>query len=342
MYTVMKRKKYQKAYSLLEMSIVLVIITLIMGSLLSIALKKSENDKIIETEVKLDKIEKALSYYLAEYGSIPCPADATLGIASANFGVATRNAITPYTCDGTTGNWYSNATVPSMELGSVPTKTLQISDDYAFDAWGNRITYVMIENCNTSNIQSLPGYWDTWGQPANANYNATSNFSSSACGSSGSSALTVKNSLGADTTTNAIYILFSHGSNGHGAYPHNGGSSRLEVAASALSNDELLNAQMQLGGSFQTNNGVFVQKNQIDVAGSTYFDDIVRYKTKSQMVYESGALNSTSTINNICSMVTVKIPSSTAASSVCGSTPGNPNCSTYLWYFAEQIINLCF
>ncbi|MDE3016029.1 MAG: type II secretion system protein [Pseudomonadota bacterium] len=77
----------EKAFTLLEMSIVLVIIaTVIVGgmTMFSAALQKRQ---LQETQAKLAAIQKALLDYRVAMNRIPCPADVTIAIGSANFGV---------------------------------------------------------------------------------------------------------------------------------------------------------------------------------------------------------------------------------------------------------------
>src|SRR5690242_8346084 len=79
---------------------------------------------------------------MAFNGRRPCPADGQYAINNANFGV---EAATPGTCTGSTpaAPFGPDAGTSYVVGGTIPTKTLNISDDYAFDGWGRRMTYVV-------------------------------------------------------------------------------------------------------------------------------------------------------------------------------------------------------
>ncbi|MFN7038155.1 MAG: hypothetical protein ACK4OM_01100 [Alphaproteobacteria bacterium] len=338
-------KKNILAFTLVELSIVLVIISIITGSLLSIYTDKSEADKIRETEIILDKIEQALSNYLSEYGSLPCPGDASLAISNPKFGVATRNVTYMYFCDGTQPNWYWDWTFGHIDYGTVPTKELQIPDELAFDAWGRRITYGVVEDCTISNIQNIIG--SNTPSVTNSNYFATDNFSNPTnCGNYTSYyGFAIKDASGAviSPANGVPYVLISHGKNGHGAYPRNGGTSRINAKVN-LSADEINNGQMTAAGVDQVTLGVFVQKAPNYTVGNNYFDDIVRYKTKDQLINSARAFVSPTSISgivpyssNICNLATKAL----TPSNYCSSS-SDANCTTYLQLIADQVNKLCF
>jgi hypothetical protein len=103
-------------------------------------------------------------------------------------------------------------------------------------------------------------------------------------------------------TADAIYVIFSHGENGHGAYPRNGGSTRINAytTGTAYTNaasysEEEENAEFDETGSATTFDANFVMRDYIKLdvgtaANRKYFDDILRYKTKSQTVRTAGKL----------------------------------------------------
>lgn len=289
----------QQGFSLTELSIVLLIISLMMGSILVLVTGKTQDMQLNETNATLKAVNEALAAYVAENRSLLCPSDITAAVNTAAFGI---------------GNC-------SYQTGGVPTKTLQLPDEYAFDAWNRRITYRVVSSCA----------------------NADGFVSTSTC--PGSTGLTVNNAAGTATTTTAAYVLVSHGANGYGAWPHNGGTQISYTSASA---NEQKNAT---GGS----NSVFVQMSPIITSDTTTtFDDIVSYGTQQLLIWRSGGLNgmagNTTTIPNtispICALLqTGNLLSNAGAISVCGT--GNTSCSNALWSstntgLAVQAKALCF
>jgi hypothetical protein len=249
-----------------------------------------------------------------------------------------------------------------MDIGDVPTKALQIPDSYAFDAWGRKIAYFMIENCSSSAQPYLPGYSNPPGRIANSKYNATTNFSVlNKCGNSFGTGMAMKivNSTTGTISTisqNAILVLISYGKNGHGAYPYAGGATRVNGSNSStttISADEINNAQLTTAGALQRNAGVIVQKAPILKGGSTYFDDIVRYKTRDQLIKDARAINylgnGTTSPNSsyFCTMAQTINPlpstttTTTSATTICGIF-SDANCASYLTLLSDQINKLCF
>lgn len=278
----------QWAFSLTELSIAMTIIAVVAGSALSVALTGDEYAKKTQTESKLDRIEEALAAYLANNKRLPCPADGTLLITNASFGVEG----TPSSASCGSANFSS----AKVYAGVVPVTTLSLPDDFMFDGWGRRITYAVdyrFANNSTTNTDcdgatSTVCFIDTSGDAAT---------------------IKVHDASGTARTSTAVYVLISHGENGHGAFVKNGSSTRINTYISGNPwrsggfDDELENAHFDNSGSNTAYNTTFVDKQFVrDEDGYTdYFDDMVRFKTKSELVKEAGT-NLTSNIlyDSIC------------------------------------------
>jgi len=87
-----------------------------------------------KTVAKMDAIDQAVLNFAIGNSRIPCPSDLTIKPGAANYGV---EAATKGTCWGGTpaGNYKSAS--GSVE-GGVPTRALQLPDDYMYDGWGRR------------------------------------------------------------------------------------------------------------------------------------------------------------------------------------------------------------
>lgn len=337
-----------RSFTLVELSMVLVIISLVSGSIFQIMNRKTEADRIKDTNATLDKIESALAHYVAINKRLPCPADASQSIFQANFGIATRNTSNDEQCDGTTG--FSNPTYPNLSFGTVPTKSLWIDDKLAFDAWKNKIMYVMIQHCN-----------------ANAAEHATNHFSSNSCGVTNTTGqMTIESASGSTITNDAILVLISFGPNGHGSFPRGGGLTR-NLTTTNPGTDELDNSMYTGAGAMGTIDNIFVQKSP--TVSPDYFDDIVRYKTRYQLIRDAGM--STDQISDVCVMLeetfpnlsedvidipnlmtttgrtacdadaTYCLPQRQVASTICGETT-NTLCSYYLLHIAHYLKRSCF
>ena len=108
-------------FTLTEMAVVLVIVSLLMGYFLVGGVAFMETQNIKKTEAKLSTIEVALAGYVAINGRLPCPAN---------------GQITTGTEDGGVGGCTAN-----QQYGVVPWITLGLSENDVLDAWHRRISY---------------------------------------------------------------------------------------------------------------------------------------------------------------------------------------------------------
>lgn len=276
------KERYYKGFSFVELSISLVLIGLIASSAISLAISSDYWTKKNETENKLDKIEEALAGFVENNLRLPCPADGTLAINDANFGVEDLkdeeagigdNTCISHNFEGTRG-----------QGGVVPVSSLQLPNDFMFDGWGRRISYYVdlkfIYSADTTNCHNSVCFKD------NPN-----------------GALTVNDASGATRTTEAVYVLISHGENGHGAFLKNGSGTDSRLNFFGNSNphatdslDEYENAELSSAGLTTTIDDIFVMKEYLKdedaTSGATneIFDDIVRFKEKPYLVHAAGAV----------------------------------------------------
>jgi len=83
----LNRKMIQQGFTLLEMSIVLVIISVVMVGVMTVFTDSLAVRQMRNTTDKMKAIQIALYDYRVAKKRIPCPADLTLPITDTNFGV---------------------------------------------------------------------------------------------------------------------------------------------------------------------------------------------------------------------------------------------------------------
>jgi type II secretory pathway pseudopilin PulG len=248
------------AFSLLELTVVIGIVAVMLGGGVMIGMRQIETVQIEGTEAKMEAIDVALLAFSKVHSRLPCPADATLNEdTSSSFGV---EASTPGTCTGT--NFTDSANVVA---GQVPTKTLGLPDDYAFDTYGNRITYHIDKRITAANA-----------------------FTSHRIANTDIGAISIHDASGNARTSKAVYALVSHGENGHGAYSRAGS----RVNGSITNTDELENCDCTSSASNGTFNTTLVQKSTtVDNSNAANnFDDLVSYKVRSQIEHKVEQLTS--------------------------------------------------
>ncbi|MCZ2154069.1 MAG: type II secretion system GspH family protein, partial [Bryobacterales bacterium] len=183
----------QRGFSLLELSIVLVVIGVITGLGITAGVNQLERSRENQTSEKMKTIMEAVMTFRTVNGRIPCPSSLTAPPTDTNYGVEAANK---GSCTG--GSPAANFSGSGVADGGVPVKALLLPDDFMFDGWGNRIRYSVRADATATNaFSSIPAN-DT-------------------CGG-----IQVRDASGNNRTSSALIALISHGSNGHGAYTRSG------------------------------------------------------------------------------------------------------------------------
>ncbi len=257
------------AFTLLELSIVIVIIGLLISMGFSISKKMIDTAKLSATQNRMDAIEKSLSTFFQKNGRLPCPGDESLQISSANYGLE-ASAAGLDTCAGgaIAASYTTNATyVRKAAEGSVPVLTLGLPKDFMYDGWGRKIAYAV------NPVMTTSGYARDY-FPLKHSVCATN------------TAIRIKDASGAYRSSSAVYALISYGLNGHGGYGNDG--ARYNKGATGA--DELTNCHCTSAAVDSAYNGDYVQRSPNPyIWGTDYFDDIVRYKERWQLVTDGGA-----------------------------------------------------
>lgn len=252
-----KQKIYKKAFSLIELSIVILIISILITGALSVSTANINNAKIKVTNDRITEIYKALGSYLVINKKLPCPASLILDKTNASYGIAGTDG----TCTAS-GIYFSGAT--SLVYGMVPVRALGISSDMAEDGFGNKIAYVVHRDFTTAWTSS------TGGHVATAPYDPASSI-----------ILIKENPSGSTSTSYAIFALISAGANKNGAF---NATSTTRNARSADA-DEMDNDVGVISGNNADFNLTLVSTS----ANSDTFDDVVFAKTRTQMVQDFNA-----------------------------------------------------
>jgi prepilin-type N-terminal cleavage/methylation domain-containing protein len=197
--------KRQTGFTLVEMSIVLMIVALLLGGLLPTITSQVEQRHEIDTRKQLDEIQQALIGYAIINGRLPCPATATSNGAESPSG----------------GGNCSSFTNGSF-VGYLPAATLGISGannaGKILDSWGNPIRYAITNVSATVSGFNGGASFKVFTFPSGINAVGISNLSpnllvcsnTTASGFSGSNCGT-NNAL---TTNGVPAVIFSTGKNG--------------------------------------------------------------------------------------------------------------------------------
>jgi prepilin-type N-terminal cleavage/methylation domain-containing protein len=250
------KKKFKKAFSLLELSIVILIISILISGSMIASVTAMNNAKYKVTREKIAEIYKAMGNYLINTKALPCPASLTsIKSSNTNYGVAGIGG------DCSLSGVYANST-NTIVYGMIPTQTLGLNADMAEDGFGSKFTYIVVKALTSANDVSGFGAASVVGN------------------------LTVKeslnNTLQINNTSDAIFVIISHGANKFGAFNND------SATQNTLSTD--LDEQKNYGSIAAST--VTLGANFVYAAiNNDLFDDIVFYKNKNTILLDFNALS---------------------------------------------------
>lgn len=132
----------QSGISLISTAILVVVIGLLLASVARYYEVWTTFDTKTETREHLQLIQASLRDYVAHEGRYPCPASLTQPVDTATFGLE----VTSTGC--ASGSYPGTFTASGREgrivrTGAVPTRTLNLPDEFGFDSYGNRFVYAL-------------------------------------------------------------------------------------------------------------------------------------------------------------------------------------------------------
>lgn len=265
--------RHRFGFSLIEVSIVLIIIGIISALSIEMFGARINNANYTNTKQRMETIAAALNRYYAANGRLPCPAQLHLQPGDAAYGMPIYSGGTPPDtgCDtanpanvtaigdgndtapfpggppGSVGTVSIKTTIVSGEwirLGGVPTRALGLSDEMMYDAFNRKFSYAMMQRFNTAATDGLIIISD------------------------GVSSTPV--------TTAAAFVLISHGRDGKGAF----------TRAGQIGNGCFSQAGLDNENCDDSNNDVFVetQFNDVERGSATWYDDLILWQDKNTVI----------------------------------------------------------
>ena len=245
--------KNQKGLTLIELSIVLIVIGFLVSSfieLYQIQLRKKLEE---QQEYKVFTIGDAIARYRTQNGHYPCPGRLNFGVSDANFAQITEYVadhdgipstpdemscsdmsaspvVTPDNFDVTEGyGVVAGMSGARVRYGAVPYKELGIGKEDVIDAYGNQFTYAVVET-QAARTLSTPDECTNTPTPAYCQISLL-DVDLTACDPATGICQTAT-----DNTRPVDMVFFSHGKNGAGSF-----------TASGVANAQLCNASLVTG-----------------------------------------------------------------------------------------------
>ena len=268
--------KQQSGFTLIEMSISIIILGLLVAPLFGLYQRYQEEVKLEVTYDRVEEAMTALQDYKNRFGAYPCPAPLTAPRGNVAYGRAVgcrADAVAPDVADpAITGLTYGQCaggvcveeTVrPATELsgderrvivGAFPFRDMQKEEQESFDGYGRRLLYAV-----------------SYGMTDKLNFDA------------GNGAIAVQDANGANLSSsvgNVPFIVLSHGKTGLGGYDKSGALHQACPSAGQSVDRENCNDGFASGsGEAQS---VYVSSYQAHADGAGFFDDYVFYVAKAE------------------------------------------------------------
>lgn len=267
-------KKSQKtAFSLTELSIVIIIISVFIAGIISASVGASNNAKITVTKNRMNEIYKALGNYVAANGALPCPAPITDIKGSGNYGNNRTNGLgdcydRANNTDILSGVYTSPPSFGTLIYGAIPVQNLKLSSEMAEDAFGTKFSYVVDKR--------FTGFK---GNGANA----VSNFG----GAPEGNVIKINEIYGGFTKTivsDAIFTIVSHGANEKGGFNASSSVQNKRSSDSGESDNDLVSDDPTLM--------TYIDNKFVSLSDkSDVFDDIVFFKTRKNIMTDFNLLS---------------------------------------------------
>ncbi len=234
----------ESGFTLVELAIVILIGGILMSFMGAALMAYMKKNQISKTQFRIEKIKEAMGDYLNVNGHYPCAASRFLGSGDADFG---RQVTT--TCNA--GAFAGTARNANVRIGAVPTRTLNLPDEFIADSWGHKFTYAVTEVLATPTLYQADG-----------------------------GAITIEDGAGnslVNPVDTAHYVVTSHGQTGDGSYPLGAAtlpSVPCPTAANAMDDENCDN-----------DNSFIATLVNSDTASTNFFDDYALFKGQTAPVF---------------------------------------------------------
>lgn len=259
----------RRGFTLIEMSIVILILSLTAISFLPMVKQYFDTKKVIETEQNIVLIKRAMGNYFANVGEYPAPASPTAARGTPAYGqidTSDVSTVLPGNAsssgiirqDSLRNDAFGNPFV--IRVGTLPFRALGLNEKNSLDGYGNKFTYAVTEVLTDRNtFSAMDGGVEIID-------NAASTIISPAA--------------------SAHFAIISHGKNENGAFNVNG----IQITCGAAAIVESDNCNMSA-------NAVYRYAEQSSANNNNFFDDKIVFNLGEdvplwQLSNNPGALNS--------------------------------------------------
>ncbi len=145
--------RFQRAFTLVELAVVLAIVALLLSSLLYTLSAQVDQRAFEDTRRRLEQARELILAYAIVNGRLPCPARYK-DVNNHSAGAEVRDTATGRCWDGTTEDYYGGALANGYTGGLLPASTIGFqsvdASGFGIDAWQNRIRYAVAKSIASS------------------------------------------------------------------------------------------------------------------------------------------------------------------------------------------------
>src|SRR3989338_4936733 len=212
----------KSAFTLIELSVILLVLSILAIGVLLVTTTNVENKKIAITKKRMETIYKALAVYVIKEGNLPCPASLINKKDATNYGVligTEGDCSNDLASDGV----YASSAQSNIIYGAVPVISLSLPIEMAEDGFGGKIIYAVSQFHTKSEFPTL-----------------TDNEGFSFYDTGSTSLMTVINRASDDVKTDVMFVLMSLGENKYGGFNADSISQNSTTSSNAYEQDNYI------------------------------------------------------------------------------------------------------
>ncbi len=214
LFRLFKVEKKKKAYTLLELSIVLLVFSVLMGGGITATTSMINGSKQELTSQRMGAINSAIGRFVANNKRLPCPASLIVTDASDKYGREASSQDDDQNCMlRAEPGVFSSKDVRNIVYGAVPVKALGLSDDFAVDGFGSKLSYVVNSHLTIADERFISDGQlvqnSGTGRKGFGLYNVDSNIDES---------ININQAASGNKIENLAFVVISHGPNQNGSY----------------------------------------------------------------------------------------------------------------------------
>jgi len=261
------------AFSLIEMSVVLVILAILVIGGLSVSATKIRNAKIKLTQQRIDAIYQAIGRYALRFGSLPCPASLALSKQDSDYGKENRVVSA---CQITGGYVSANQLQIGnnyLIFGMVPIKALNLPKEAAEDGFGNKLIYIIPHSMAQKDAYLTGAGSFDYGPATHYQFAKILEMPSQ------------------NLIEDVALVIISHGENRNGAFEANS-TSRNPISSDAYEQANSIHSILYDNNAFFGYNDSDRSQGKIKFVispESATFDDIVFFKKRNDLIIDFNA-----------------------------------------------------